>query len=205
VTLTAAVAEIRTDFERRALRIICQEGSLDVAGETKFWFSDTEEQVVPFDDTPYAQPNKLSPAALALHEIPKQVRHEKRVLAVLHKRRIQEQQEGEPERPGLTREFKRRQFRLWRLQTEPYRRWSNGFNCLSFALIGIAVALRQRLSDNLTIFFLCFLPILLLFYPLLVLGEYIATKGLLPPSSVWLPNIILMVLAWVAMQRVIRY
>jgi lipopolysaccharide export system permease protein len=205
VTLTAAVAEIRTDLERRVLRIICWNGTLDVAGETKFWFTDREERVVPLEDTTHARPSELSPAALAIVEIPKQVEHEKKALAVMHARRTQRQQRGESERPGLIREFKRRQFRLWRLQTEPYRRWSNGFNCLSFALIGIAVAMRQRLSDNLTIFFLCFLPILLLFYPLLVLGEYIATKGLLPPSSVWLPNIVLIVLACLAMRRVIRY
>ena len=71
--------------------------------------------------------------------------------------------------------------------------------------IGIAVALSMRLSDNLTIFFVCFLPILVVFYPLLVLGEYVATKGILPPSAVWLPNAVLIGAALVLMRRVIRY
>jgi lipopolysaccharide export system permease protein len=140
-----------------------------------------------------------------MDQMPEQIQYERQHMARLQERRVQQRQHQQPETPEQTLEFDRHQLRLWRLRTEPYRRWSNGFNCLSFALIGIAVALWWRLSDNLTIFFVCFLPILLVFYPLLVLGEYIATKGVLPPWSVWLPNVVLIVNAMLVMRRVIRY
>jgi lipopolysaccharide export system permease protein len=205
VTLTAEEAEIRTDREKRWLRFICRNGELEVAGQGKLWFSDTEEQVVPFDDSPHDDPYSLSPAALGMRQIPRQISFEKNLLERLQRRRAILTQRGQRETKEQFLQFRQHHLRLLRLKTEPYRRWSNGFNCLSFCMIGLAIALSYRWHDNLTIFFVCFLPILLVFYPFLVLGEYVATKGLLPPASVWLPNIILMVGAMMSFRRVMRY
>jgi lipopolysaccharide export system permease protein len=205
VTLNAAEAEIESDPEKRVLIFRCRNGKIDVAGKTKFWFSGVEKQVVPFDEPPNSNPAALTPANLGMHEIPGQIRHEQQVLAAIHAQQAQISMRNLPENAALAASFRHHQLRLWRLCTEPHRRWSNGFNCLSFAIIGIAVALSLRLSDNLTIFFVCFLPILVAFYPLLVVGEYLATKGILPPSAVWLPNVVLVGAALVLMRRVIRY
>ena len=83
--------------------------------------------------------------------------------------------------------------RILRLKTEPFRRWSNGFTCLCFALIGIPVAMLWRHADVLTNFFICFLPILALYYPLLMLSENLSTSGTLPPISFWMSNVVLTV------------
>jgi lipopolysaccharide export system permease protein len=83
------------------------------------------------------------------------------------------------------------QFRLYRLQTEPPRRWANGFSCLCFVLVGAPLAIWMRNSDLLTSFFLCFLPILLCYYPLLMFSVSKAKGGLLPSWSVWIGNLIL--------------
>ena len=53
---------------------------------------------------------------------------------------------------GLNDAITERQNRIFRLKTEPYRRWSNGFTCLCFSLIGIPVAMLWRHADGLTIF-----------------------------------------------------
>jgi lipopolysaccharide export system permease protein len=84
-----------------------------------------------------------------------------------------------------------RQFKILRLKTEPYRRWSNGFTCLCFTLIGIPVAMLWRHADALTNFFVCFLPILALYYPLLMLSENLSTSGTLPPIAFWMSNVVL--------------
>jgi lipopolysaccharide export system permease protein len=81
--------------------------------------------------------------------------------------------------------------RLYRLQTEPHRRWANGFSCLCFALVGAPLAMRLRNSDFLTSFFLSFMPILLLYYPLLAYGVDRAKAGAAPPYCVWLANLVL--------------
>ncbi len=83
------------------------------------------------------------------------------------------------------------QYRIFRLKTEPYRRWSNGFTCLCFTLIGIPVSMLWRHADVLTNFFVCFLPILALYYPLLMLSENLSTSGTLPPISFWMSNVVL--------------
>ena len=84
-----------------------------------------------------------------------------------------------------------KEYRILRLRTEPYRRWSNGFTCLCFSLIGIPVAMLWRHADVLTNFFICFLPILALYYPLLMLSENLSTSGTLPPISFWMSNVVL--------------
>jgi lipopolysaccharide export system permease protein len=80
--------------------------------------------------------------------------------------------------------------RLFRLKTEPWRRWANGFSCFFFCIVGAPLAVKLRKSDYLTVFFMCFTPILIGYYPLLALGLNMAKNGDLPPYSVWLGNII---------------
>jgi lipopolysaccharide export system permease protein len=81
--------------------------------------------------------------------------------------------------------------KIFRLQTESFRRWSNGFTCLCFAMLGIPVAMLWRHADGLTNFFVCFLPILVIYYPLLRLSEQLSTSGTLPPISFWISNVVL--------------
>ena len=94
---------------------------------------------------------------------------------------------------------------LYRLLTEPPRRWSAGFSCLCFAWVGVPIAIRFRNRDFLTSFFLCFLPILIVYYPLLMLCIHLAKEGLLPPCSVWVCNILLAAWGIWVLRRVVRY
>lgn len=91
--------------------------------------------------------------------------------------------------------------RLFRLHTEPWRRWANGFSCLCFVLIGIPVAVRMRFSEFIASFFICFLPILIVYYPLLALSVGKAKDGVFPPYSVWLGNIVLAIAGVILLRR----
>ena len=92
-----------------------------------------------------------------------------------------------------------------RLRTEPPRRFANGFSCLSFVLLGSAVAIRFRNSNALSSFFVCFLPILILYYPMLVLSVDQAKNGTVHPWSAWLGNVVLGLLGAWLLRRVMRY
>jgi len=94
---------------------------------------------------------------------------------------------------------------LYRLLTEPHRRWSAGFSCLCFVWVGAPMAIRLRHREFLTSFFLCFLPVLVVYYPLLMLGIDGAKHGTVPPATVWAGNLLL--IAWGAwlLRRVLRY
>ncbi|HVA46283.1 MAG TPA: LptF/LptG family permease [Pirellulales bacterium] len=95
---------------------------------------------------------------------------------------------------------------LYRLFTEPPRRWSAGFSCLCFVMVGAPMAIWLRSADYLTSFFLCFGPILLIYYPLLVFGVEQAKSGTLSPQIVWLGNGVLAACGvWLLRSKVLRY
>lgn len=82
--------------------------------------------------------------------------------------------------------------RLNRLNVEPWRRWANGFSCLFFVWVGIPLSIWMRSSDHWTSFGACFMPILLMFYPVFAIGLERAKDGSWPPIAVWLGNVVLL-------------
>ena len=65
--------------------------------------------------------------------------------------------------------------------------------------------MRLRYSDLFATFGACFLPILIVYYPLLMVGVGQAKSGNLPPYCVWLGNVILLVIGIVLVRRECRY
>ncbi len=63
----------------------------------------------------------------------------------------------------------------------------------------------MRNSDFLTSFFMCFLPILIFYYPLMAFGVSQAKSGSFPSCGVWAGNLILMVIGAYCIRRVCRY
>ena len=95
--------------------------------------------------------------------------------------------------------------RLIRLHTEPWRRWAWGFSCFFFVMVGAPLAMIAKTSDYWTTFGLCFLPTLIVYYPLFIFGLEQAKDGTVPPYGVWLGNCILAVIGMILMGRVRRY
>ena len=94
---------------------------------------------------------------------------------------------------------------LHRLRTEPWRRWANGFCCFAFVLVGSTLAIRLRNADFWTSFGLCFLPILLVYYPVLQMGVSGGKSGQLPPYAVWGANLLVMAVGGWFLRKVLRY
>ena len=94
---------------------------------------------------------------------------------------------------------------LAKLRTEGPRRWANGFSCLCFVIVGAPVAIRLKNADFLTSFFICFLPILLAYYPLLMFGVDQAKSGSAPPLAVWLANLVAAIAGYFQLRHVDRY
>ena len=95
--------------------------------------------------------------------------------------------------------------RKHRLMTEPWRRWANGFSCLCFVMVGAAVAIRFQRFDFWSIFAVCFIPILLAYYPLLMMGVGRAKAGDLPPYSVWIGNVVLFIVGLWLIRKIERH
>lgn len=95
--------------------------------------------------------------------------------------------------------------RLVRLHTEPWRRWAWGFSCFFFVVVGAPLAMIAKTSDYWTTFGLCFLPTLLIYYPLFIFGLEQAKDAVIPPYGVWMGNGVLAVIGMTLISRVRRY
>lgn len=95
--------------------------------------------------------------------------------------------------------------RKHRLLAEPWRRWANGFSCVCFVMVGAAVAIRFQRFDFWSIFAVCYIPILLAYYPLLMIGVDQAKAGDLPPFCVWIGNTALFVVGVCLIRRIERH
>lgn len=214
ITLTAERAELRSDLSTSSLSIVCHNGTLEVEGQGRLRFHDTIERVVPLNQASTAG-GYYSISDMPLSRIAGEL--EKKQQAV-HDDAQQEAAKAAFQMitgdvDGLTSsewnvlanfaEVARED--ISRMQTEPHRRWSNGFTCLCFALVGAATAIRMRNADLLTSFGVCFLPILIIYYPLLALGVDQAKQGTFPPAAVWLGNVVLLLAGLWQMRKVVRY
>jgi lipopolysaccharide export system permease protein len=92
-----------------------------------------------------------------------------------------------------------------RLSVEPPRRWAAGFCCFFFVWMGAPLAIWMRKSDFFASFFACFVPILILFYPLFIFGIDQAKSGSLPPMCVWTGNVVIGLIGLWFLRQIHRY
>lgn len=82
------------------------------------------------------------------------------------------------------------------IDTEIQFRWAIATGTFCFALLGAPVGILFARRDFLSAFITCFLPIILVYYPLLLVGMNLGKEDLLPPYiALWMGNILLSVLA----------
>lgn len=93
---------------------------------------------------------------------------------------------------------------LSKMQVEPFRRWSMGFACLCFVIVGAPVAIWSRQTNVITCIFICAGPILILFAACFSIGLNLAKHSHVPPSGVCIGNVILLVLGLFLMWNATR-
>ena len=215
VTVTADEAELQADHKEGVLKIILRNATLDVEGKLKARLPEYEQEI-PLSDASQAKSQASHPSNLPLGAIAGELVGQRNLIE-----RTQQQmaaraayqmlcgdfeglanaEDWQSRRGGLDSAWSR----LHRLLTEPHRRWSAGFSCLFFAWVGAPMAIRLRNRDFLTSFFLCFLPILIVYYPLLAATVDVAKGGTFPPQGVWIGNLALLVWGAWLLRRVVRY
>ena len=213
--LTAEEAELQADTKSMLLTIVCRNGTLEIEGGTKLRFQGEERHSISLQAANPGNDDSHLPAYLPMKIIPQQIRDQELKIErfVQHRaaKAITEMLWGDFAALGgvETRTeaeiLKNYRGHLARLKTEPYRRWSNGFSCLCFVLIGAPLAIWWRSADFLSSFFASFAPIIGVYYPLLALGVEQAKDGSLPPLCVWLGNAILFVWGVWLLRRIVRY
>jgi lipopolysaccharide export system permease protein len=94
---------------------------------------------------------------------------------------------------------------IWRYECEKQLRIVVSCSCFFFSLLGCPVAVWLQRGDYLSAFVSCFLPIVTLYYPLVMLSLNLGKEGLAPPEVMWTANLILAALAGLMVRPVWRY
>jgi lipopolysaccharide export system permease protein len=215
MTVTAEEAELHANRAAGVLKIVLRNGELDVDGKVFVKFPDVLEREIPLRHATRTKDQSSSPSTQSLAVIP-EATAEQRAKLEQHDQELAARAAYQMlcgDFDGLTSgEWKTRiaarqkdQNRLYRLLLEPHRRCAAGFSCFCFAFVGAPMAIRLKKSDFLTVFFLCFLPILIAYYPLMIYGIDGAKSGNIPAQGVWAGNVLLLVWGVWLMRRVIRY
>src|SRR5690606_13292179 len=85
--------------------------------------------------------------------------------------------------------------RFDKLETEKQMRIAIAFSPLFFVLIGVPVGIWRARGDFLSAFMVCFLPIILIYYPLTLVGVNLGKEGIVPPIlALWAGNLVLAML-----------
>ena len=211
-TISASEAELQADPAKNALIVTFRDGTLHM-GDVKASFPDTIVREVPLDAVSRKGVTSRSPSEIAMADFATA-----RVAQGEKIRQVEQMAAGKVAMGMLTgrlewtapfaTESERQQLKherrtLARIVVEPWRRWANGFSALCFVLVGAPMAIRMRNADFLTSFFLCFLPILVVYYPVFMLGVDGAKDGRLPPVAAWLGNLLIAAWGWWLLRRAV--
>jgi lipopolysaccharide export system permease protein len=212
-TVRAKEAELWFDSKERKLTIIAHD--YEVNGPVNGTDPGTLEQVFSYDEIMGNSSKLKSPSNYSLGEIPLAID-----ASELKVEQLQQSMTAQTSFAMLSGDFfylaqqnwkwREKELdgveqRLCRLHLEPWRRWANGFSCLGFVLIGVPVAMWLRFSEFLATFFLCFAPILIIYYPMMVVSVSQAKDGTFPPQTVWIGNIMLAIAGIWMLRRVNRH
>jgi len=93
-----------------------------------------------------------------------------------------------------------------RFRTELHSRFSMAASCLFFVFVGGPFAMLQARRQFITTFVMCFLPILLIYYPVMFLMLNLSKNASLNPLwAMWVPNLILGFVGASVLSRVVRH
>ena len=93
---------------------------------------------------------------------------------------------------------------IWKTEVEIQMRPALALGCLCFVLIGCPVGIWASRSDYLSVFIICFLPTVFLYYPLLLAGLNMAKSGKMPAWSAWAADAIALIVAFVLIRRLMK-
>jgi lipopolysaccharide export system permease protein len=198
VRIEAAESRLSVAKDGRSLLLSLTNGEVDLGDGTTFKFPDTFEYTVSLapeesTDLLYANPSHMPLAEIGPAQIKQiaDIRRKESAIAVqtgfsLLMGRFDEITDDLAY--SRLADLERSRGRLNRLGTETARRWATGFSCFAFAMVGIPMAILLKTSDYMTTFGICFLPILIVYYPLFALSLDLAKDGVMPPIFVWLAN-----------------
>jgi lipopolysaccharide export system permease protein len=106
---------------------------------------------------------------------------------------------------GKREELKNLELRLANIDSEIWQRPAFALGCLCFVLVGCPVGIWFSKSDYLSAFITCFLPIVMVYYPLMLCGINMARSGkILPFIAIGAADVLMLIAAVIMYRRLAR-
>jgi lipopolysaccharide export system permease protein len=212
ITARAQEAElVKFDFEHQQVIVRFRRAQLDLPNQGRQW---AEEFVHPFplqmgNQIPKARHTsveELQSTLLALDAQQKDL-HTKRELEAafaLATGDFTVLQSGQIKNFDLM--LRGNRYRFNGARTEVQLRFAMACSCFFFVLVGSPFAVLQAKRQFLTNFFVCFVPILLVYYPLVLLAKNLSTTGTTDPLwAIWVGNALTGVIGLFVLKRVSQH
>lgn len=210
VIVQAEEATLRFDLEREEAVLRLKEAHVDAPGEVSMRLKDREFAF------PLTLGGKIKPRHKSIHQIRQNIieieqeiarNRERKAVSTAFKLALGQYEDFE------TTEFQSYDDRISsdrestnKHRTELHNRFALSCSCFFFALVGGPFSIVQARRQFLTTFFLCFLPILLIYYPVVLLMMNLAKHGTVDPSwAMWIGNVILLLTAWRVLGKAVRH
>jgi len=212
LTVNADRARVRFDLENKEVLVSLLNPRGSIAGQDSGFAMEYEQIAFPMDEQIAAErPRHMTIARI--YERMEEYSHEAEV------KRLQRDQEAAM--LMLTGNFQQlseqtiqqydgysaySQHKNRKLNTEIHSRYAMAGSCLFFAFVGGPFAVMQARRQFITSFIMCFLPILLVYYPVTLLMVNLGKSGTVDPAwAMWVPNAILGAAGVWILRRVIQH
>lgn len=211
VTIQAQEGSLEFDLERQEVVLHLVRGHVDVDGSC-IWFI-RERQAFPL---PRSR-NKTVPRELTVRTIERELKSVNRDRETLRNKQLVSAMLALSE--GNFEKFRQPDFlffdatiddltgRYNRLHTEVHSRFALSCSCLFFVIVGSPFSMLQARRQFLTSFILCFLPILLIYYPLVMLCTNLSKENseLFDPTwTMWVANGLMFIAGTYILRRLLR-
>ncbi len=211
-TITAREATIRFDMRAQQVLLELRDGRTEFPGGEDLAF-EHEEQPLPMPTPP---DTLRAPRNMTIDSLRREIAGLTREREEANNRQVIkavlalsegafDRLSSEVERQAAEAKERLRIERHQKLRTEIHSRVALSCSCFFFVLIGSPFAIVQARRQFLTNFALCFLPILLGYYPIVLLMMNLSRDGIIEPAwGMWVGNIGLLATAYVVLGKVFR-
>jgi lipopolysaccharide export system permease protein len=144
---------------------------------------------------------------------PELLRHREKVTGLIAEKHAEIEALENDTTPGISQHVeslravrRQREVELASVHTELHMRPALSFGCLFFVFVGCPVGIWFSRSDFLSAFATCFLPIILIYYPLILCATSYSKQGKVHPAlALWAANGVLLLIAVPLFRRLLRH
>jgi lipopolysaccharide export system permease protein len=212
LTASAREAELHVDLENKAIKVHMHHGYvLNESGTGRAWF---ENQVWDVElPEKFGKQEQPKPRAMDWNQLLQRrqdllqnfPQHAEQIAQAEKLASMQSSEHDAKHLENLRYARERDQLDLRCVDTELQMRPALCLGCLCFVLVGCPVGIWFSKSDYLSAFITCFLPIVFLYYPLLLCGTNLAKAGRIPPTlALWSANLVMALIAAALFRKLLR-